>query len=103
MLASSGTGDEPIQFWDVESGRELRNWVGHADTVNSLAFSPDGRLLATASSDLTIKIWIVATGQELQTLTGHTGGIDGLAFSPDGETLASTTWNGPTLFWRALP
>jgi WD40 repeat protein len=57
--------------------------------VNCLAFSPDGKTLASGSSDATIKLWDVATGKEQATLKGHKAGVICVAFSPDGKTLAS--------------
>jgi len=57
--------------------------------VTDLAFSPDGKLLASASNDVTIKLWNVATGNLLQTLLGHSKPATSLAFSPDDATLAS--------------
>jgi WD40 repeat protein len=68
--------------------------VGHTDEVTSIAFSPDGKTLASASGnfDGTIILWDVATRQPLgQPLTGHTTGIEKVVFSPDGKTLASAS------------
>jgi WD40 repeat protein len=60
------------------------------DWVLSVAFSPDGRLLASGSwDDGTIKLWDVATGSLVRTLSGHTGAVNSVAFSPDGRLLAS--------------
>jgi WD40 repeat protein len=75
----------------VESGRQVRALTGHTDEIESVAFSPDGRLLASGSWDLTVKLWEVTGGNELITLTGHSGWVKSVAFSPDGATLASGT------------
>jgi WD40 repeat protein len=88
-----------IKLWDVATGREVRTLTGHTDWVRSVAFSPDGRLLASGSSDDTIKLWDVASGREVRTLTGHTYGVNSVAFSPDGKLLASGSWDNTIKLW----
>ncbi|MEP6743090.1 MAG: caspase family protein [bacterium] len=88
-----------VVLWDVASGRELGALKGHGKGVTRVAFSRDGRLLASSGSDNTIKIWDVATRSELRTLKGHTTNIDSLDFSPDSRLLASASDDGSTFLW----
>jgi len=88
-----------VQFWDVATGRELGAIKGHGRGVSKVAFSHDGKMLASGGTDNTIKIWDVATRGELRTLTGHTSNIESLDFSPDGNLLASASEDGSTFLW----
>src|SRR5262245_53162176 len=68
---------------------------GHTQPVVSVAFSPDGKTLASASYDGTLKLWDVTTAKERTTLQGHTGCVGTVAFNPDGKTLASAIMGSP--------
>jgi WD40 repeat protein len=98
LLASGSmysSNDQVVKLWDVASGREIRTFKGHAQ-VSSIAFSPDGKRLASASRR-TVKLWDVASGQEVWTLRAGTVSIDGIAFSPNGKLLASAGGGGAVI------
>jgi WD40 repeat protein len=86
--ALSGSEDATLKLWDIESGRELRTFVGHHDWVNAVAFSPDGKRVVSGSRDRTVKLWDVGSGRELRTLSNG-GFVESVAFSPDGVRILS--------------
>ena len=72
ILASSGckildheSVTNAIRLWDLESGKELHKLEGHDSSINSLAFSSDGKTLASGSDDETVRLWNVTTGRQL--------------------------------------
>jgi WD40 repeat protein/tRNA A-37 threonylcarbamoyl transferase component Bud32 len=73
--------------------------IGHSDIVLSVAFSPDGRTLASGSGDKTIKLWDVQSQKQIATLTGHSSYLSSVAFSPDGRTLASGSQDWTIKLW----
>jgi WD40 repeat protein len=80
--------------WDAATGQELLTLRGHSGPVYGVAYSPDGKRLATASSDHTAKVWDAASEQELLTLRGHSSSVYGVAYSPDGKRLATASHDG---------
>ncbi len=78
---------------------ELVVQTGHSGGVAGVAFSSDGKLLASAGGDNTIKLWEVSTGTELRTFRGHAYSVNSVAFSPDGKTIASGSVDRTIKFW----
>ena len=74
--------------------------AGHNRYVFAVAFSPDGRWLASSTSHGKIKLWEVSTGKEVRTLTGHTLAVYSVAFSPDGQQLVSAGRDATVTFWE---
>ncbi len=71
--------------------KEVTTLQGHSDSINSVAFSPDGKYLASGSLDDTVKLWSVESHKEITTLQGHDNIVFSVAFSPDGKYLASSS------------
>ena len=82
-----------------EARSELRTIKGHTDCIYAVAFSPDGKTLATSSYDKLIKLWDVATGKEIRTLKDHIDAIYALAFTPDGKRLVSGAADRTVKVW----
>jgi WD40 repeat protein len=82
IIASVEPSYHIIKLWEVLTGKLFHTLVGHTNTINCMAFSPNGKIIASGSWDKNIKLWEVSTGQLLNTITGHTCPIYQLAFSP---------------------
>jgi hypothetical protein len=89
-----------IHLWDAVTGAEIRRLTGHKSLINALHFSPDGRLLASASHDRTVRVWNTATGKELRCLQGHPSGVRAVIFSPDGRLIASAGYDETVCLWE---
>ena len=90
MLAT-GSSDEQVKLWKLDTPGALREEVleGLRNEVTSIAFSPDGRRMASGADDKTIKLWDVSTYEEVAEWRGHRRAIVSVAFSPDGSRVAT--------------
>jgi WD40 repeat protein/energy-coupling factor transporter ATP-binding protein EcfA2 len=97
MLAS--TDNDSVLLWDIKTRKELRNLKGHNEMVIDIAFSHDGKILASASKDKTIRLWDIKNGKEISIFNGHNDTVNSVAFSPDGTMLASASSDETIRLW----
>jgi WD40 repeat protein len=106
-LSGGWDGNGTLKLWDVESGREIRTFMGHSSDyvdslVESVAFSPDGRYILSGSGDpdRTLKLWDVASGRKIRTFKGHSRDwVESVAFSPDGRYILSGSDDKTLKLW----
>ena len=99
-VGMGSVGDNVVHLVDVASGQVLKTMRGHTGTVDSVAFSPDGLLVASASRDRTVVLWDATTGEQVRGINGHMGSVYTMAFSPDGQTLVTGSNDHTVSVWR---
>jgi WD40 repeat protein len=99
-LATAGA-DGLAKVWDAATGELLVTFAEHTDSLHSLAYSPDGRTIATTSdeNDASVKVWDAQTGRMVYSLAGHPVRVWGLAFSPDSRYLVTGGARGVIKLW----
>jgi WD40 repeat protein len=89
-----------IRCWNLDDGRLLRQFIGHLNSVESLAFTPDGKLLVSGGGDARVRVWDQTTGKRLCQIRGDMGRRV-VAFSPDGQEMLVGSTGGTLGVWRA--
>ena len=97
---SSGVSDYIIRLWEVSTGKEIRQLLGHSNFVRSIALSHNGRYALSGSKDKTLKLWEVATSKEIRTFHGHSGGVNSVSLSPDGKYALSQGDDNVLKLWE---
>jgi WD40 repeat protein/tetratricopeptide (TPR) repeat protein len=111
-LLASGSSDHQVILWDLKALIGSKSAVadssqlsykvlsGHQEAVQSLAFNPDGSLLASGSDDASVILWDVKKGEKIQTIRDHQDAVKSVTFNPDGTFLASGSFDGTVRLWN---
>ena len=109
--AAAGSYDGTVKLWDISSGEATKTFRAtmpyllksgsNSGGVSSVAFSPDGKYIASGSEDGTTRLWDISTGRKIRTLAGHTSSVSSVAFSPDGKYIASGSYDKTIRLWEA--
>jgi WD40 repeat protein len=101
LAAGSAFNDSRIFVWDTKTDQRVATLEGHQGFITDVTFSPDGKLLASASGDQTIKLWNTDTWQVEDTLLGHRDEVWSVNFSADSRRLVSSGKDGRVHVWPA--
>lgn len=100
--AVTASADETARLWDVKTGRELRQYLGHTGPVYCLAVSADGRTLVTGAQDNSVRVWDIPLAKPILRVAGHDTSASGISLSPDGRFLVSTGGDRAVRFWETV-
>jgi len=98
-IAAGGRSGTPGGIWDVPTGEKVTELPGHSDHVESIAFSPGGREIVTASLDGTARVWDASTGTARLVLRGHEGPVRRAAWSPDSRHIVTAGGDKTARIW----
>jgi GTPase SAR1 family protein len=101
LASGSGQPGKEVFLWNFATGRQIRILEGHGGLVTGVAWSPDGKILASCSSDTTVRLWDAASGRGLRELKGHNQYVLGVSWSPNGRRLCSGSFDDTVKLWNA--
>lgn len=106
-VGARGEVQPPGNLWEVSTGKLLRAFFDGPNTIDRAAFSPDGKVIATAggagariTGERAVRLWDTGTGREIFPVQRHRGEISSIAISPDGGTLATASWDETVQLWN---
>jgi WD40 repeat protein len=91
--------DNTVRLWDISGNPIGQPFQGHHFSVNSVAFSPDGKMIVSGSSDNTVRLWDISGNPIGQPFEGHEDIINSVAFSPDGKMIVSGSLDNTVRLW----
>jgi WD40 repeat protein len=94
------TSNNSVKVWDASTGQTLFTYTGHAGQVYALAWSPDGKEIASGGDDNTVRIWDAATGHTVLLYQGHKDTVFAVAWAPNGKLMASASNDDSVQVWR---
>jgi WD40 repeat protein len=95
----SGSKDRTLRVWNLESRQQIFTLIGHSDSVNAVAVTPDSKLVISASEDKTVKIWDLENREEIFTFQGHTESVTAITVIPYGKQVISTSSDKTLQIW----
>jgi WD40 repeat protein len=94
--------DGTVRLWDGSTGKKVNIFRGDSEWVDGVAFSPEGKIIASGSADGTVNLWAQTTGKKTRALKGHLSQVRSIVFSPNGQILAVANYDNTIDFWNLL-